>query len=312
MSSPAAVGGSGLLSATIRHYRIQPHIHTEIEELAETQNMGRWRAAATTQHQEPYKKAEIICDKLNFRERRRNGTLPEKSLIRKQSQFYQKDGHVCEPHYKTKYITFTVVGFEGHPFYFRMPPMPTVSLNSLIDGCSMVQGQGAYWSKCTNPDCLDPHHGDGCVVNVDIETLDLMPPPSRWEWNSLMTSRKMDRPDITFNTRFSCQIMLTEEIDGGLFAMKQLNSSNARAKVCQWSATDDYGTIALARQRRVEPWAPLIEENLAMDFPLSIDMLWAESYQDIMRARNPDYIRTDGARTRPDYWETSYRGMAVQ
>jgi hypothetical protein len=289
--------------APIRHYRVMPHINYEIEELAETQRAGRWSVNNMGQHQAPYKKAEIVCDKLNYRERRRSGIMPEKSLIRKQSQFYQKDGHVCEPHYKTKIISFTVMSFDGHPFYFRMPPMPTVTLNSLIDGSSMCQGHGMYWSKCTNPDCLDKNHGDGCLVNVDIETLDLLPPPTRWEYNSLFAARKLDRPDVTFNTRFSCQITLTEEIDGALFALKQMFSNNLRATVCQWSATDDYAVVSQMRQRKVEPWAPLVEEPLTRDFPLTLDMLWSESYQDIMRHKVPNYIRTDGTRTRPDYWD---------
>ena len=294
---------AAVAAAATRHYRVMPHINYEIEELAETQSLGRWTVMKKDFYQAPYKRAEIMCEKLNYRERRRTGILPEKSLIRKQSQFYQKDGHVCEPHYKTKYISFTVMSFDGHPFYFRMPPMPTTTLNTLIDGCSMVQGQGNYWSKCTNPDCLDPHHGDGCMVNVDIETLDNLPPPSRWEWQSLLVGRQTDRADITFTTRFSCQILLTEEIDGALFALKQMSSSNLRATICQWGPTDDYGTISSLRSKKVEPWAPIIEEPTLRDFPLTLDMLWAQSYQDIMVHKYPNYIRTDGARTRPVYWD---------
>jgi hypothetical protein len=284
-----------------RSYRTVPHINYEVEELAETQRRGRW-STIQGNLQGPYKKAEIMCQKLNYREARRIGWLPEKSIIRKQSQFYQKDGHICEPHYKTKLINFTVVGFDGHPFYFRMPPMPTVTLNTLIDGTTMVHGQGNFWSKCTNPDCNDKSHGDGCMVNVDLETLDLLPPPSRSEYNHLAMHANMGRPDITFNTRFSCQITLSEELDGALFALKQFYSTNLRASVCNWSSTDDYGTFISMRSRKVEPWAPLIEEKLVQDFPYTIDMLWAESYQDIMAVKNPNYVRTDGTRTRPSHW----------
>lgn len=245
-----------------------------------------------------------MCERLNLREKRRSGILPEKSIARKLSQTYAKNGEVCEPHYKTKMITITIVGFDGHPFIFRLYPMPECNLNTLIDGSGMCHGHPNVWSKCTNADCQDWYHGDGCLVNVDLETLDRLPPPNRWEYQSLSQWRTTDRPDVTVNSRFSCQIPLVEELDGALFAVKQLWTRSLREGASNWGLVDDYATIASLRSRRIEPWAPLIEEPTKQDFAVSFDMLWAQSYQEILQATDPKYRRKDGFHTRPEQWST--------
>nr|CCC90535.1 unnamed protein product [Trypanosoma congolense IL3000] len=288
--------------SVIRSYRIIPHVYNEIEELAETQEAGRWQISHRNCLQQPLKKAEIMCDKLNYREKRRTGKLPEKSITRRLSQTYAVDGKEYESKYKTKIINITIVGFDGHPYHFRTYPMPDVTLNTLIDGSGMCHGYAHYWGKCNNPDCADWNHGDGCLVNVDIETLDRLLPPNRWEYTSLTNWRSMDRPDITYNTRFSCQIPITEELDGGLFALKQYWSRALRETVSDWGLVDDMATIHSARCRRIEPWAPPLEEPTKIDFPITLDMLWAQSYQDILKAKYPNRRRKDGYHTKPEMW----------
>ncbi|EPY33166.1 hypothetical protein STCU_02455 [Strigomonas culicis] len=180
--------------------------------------------------------------------------------------------------------------------------MPDVTLNNLIDGSGMCHGHGGVWSKCNNTDCSDWNHGDGCMVNVDIETLDRLLPPNRWEYTSLTAWRNTDRPDISYNTRFSCQIPITAELDGAVFATKQYYTQSLREAVAGWGQTDDMATISAVRSKKIEPWAPIIEEPLKRDFPITLDMLWANSYQDIMKEMNPNYRRTDGYHTRPENW----------
>jgi len=176
--------------------------------------------------------------------------------------------------------------------------MPETSLNTLIDGTGMCFGNPSWWSKCSNPDCQDPKHGDGCMVNIDIDTLDRMLPPSRNEYAQLRLGRLNDRPDVSYTTRFSCQIPLTEELDGALIALKQLASPGLRGRTAGWSTQDDYATVAVHRSQRIEPWAPLIEEP-TLGIPYSFDMLWAGSYQEILKMKDPGYRRTDGCATYP-------------
>ncbi|KAG5481583.1 hypothetical protein LSCM1_05607 [Leishmania martiniquensis] len=290
------------LSVSGRQYRIIPHLYNEIEELAETQRQGRWSISHRNCLQQPLKKAEIMCDKLNLREGRRSGLLPEKSIARRLSQQYAVDGTVWESKSKTKLISITVVNFDGHPFHFRTYPMPDVTLNTLIDGSGMCHGHATHWGKCNNPDCSDWNHGDGCMVNVDIETLDRLLPPNRWEYTSLTAWRATDRPDITFNTRFSCQIPITEELDGALFALKQLWTRSLRESVSDWGLVDDQATIHSARSKKIEPWAPIIEEPTKVDFPITWDMLWATGYQDIMKEKYSNFRRKDGFHTKPEMW----------
>jgi hypothetical protein len=296
----AAVGAT--TSSAVRGYRLIPHIDNEIEELAETQKLGRWQISHKNTLQQPLRKAEIVCDKLNLREKRRTGILPEKSIARKLSQIYQKDGRVCEPDYSVKLINVTIIGFDGHPFHFRLPPMPEVSLNTLIDGSGMCHGHGNQWGKCNNPNCEDFNHGDGCIVNVDLETLDRLPPPNRYEYTSLVNWRMMDRPDVTYNTRFSCQIMLSQELDGGLFALKQYWTRSLRETATGWYQHDEYATVSAMRSKKIEPWAPLIEEPTKRDFPITFDMLWVESYQELLAMKDTSYRRRDGFHTKPQMW----------
>lgn len=286
----------------LRSYRIIPHVHNEIEELAETQARGRWYISHRGCMQQPLKKGEIMCDKLNYREKRRQGVLPEKSIARRLSQDYAVDGKFHEPAAKTRIINFTVVNFDGHPFHFRTYPMPDVTLNTLIDGSGMCHGHPHHWGKCNNPDCADWNHGEGCMVNVDLETLDRLLPPNRWEYTSLCGWRNTDRADITYNTRFSCQIPITIELDGGLFALKQLWSRSLREAVSGWGYTDDQAVVCSARSKKIEPWAPPLEQPTKVDFPITLDMLWATGYQDIMAKKYSNYKRVDGYQTKPSGW----------
>lgn len=289
-------------SPSTRGYRIIPHTDCEIEELAETQKRGRWYISHRNHMQQPLKSAEIMADKLNLREGRRTGQLPEKSIARRLSQKYAVDGKIHESSSKVRRINFTVINFDGHPFHFRMYPMPDVTLNTLIDGSGMCHGHPHHWGKCNNPDCADWTHGDGCMVNVDIETLDRLTPPNRWEYTSLNSWRAIGRPDILYNTRFSCQIRITEELDGGLFALKLLWSRSLRESVSDWGLVDDMATIHSARSKKIEPWAPILEEPTAVDFPISLDMLWATNYEDIMERKYSNYRRKDGYHTKPEFW----------
>mmetsp|Transcript_71761 Transcript_71761/g.83425 ORF Transcript_71761/g.83425 Transcript_71761/m.83425 type:complete len:312 (+) Transcript_71761:40-975(+) len=301
-----SVSTTGAAVATMlsssRSYRLIPHIDLEIEELAETQKLGRWQISHKNTLQQPLRKAEIMVDKLNFREKRRTGILPEKSIARKLSQVYAKDGKVQDSHYQVKLINITIVGFDGHPFHFRVPPMPDTTLNNLIDGSGMCHGHSNQWGKCNNPSCEDFNHGDGCLVNVDIETLDRLPPPNRFEYTSLAQWRMTDRADITYNTRFSCQIPIVPELDGGLFAMKQYWSRSLRESATHWFEHDNYATGAVMRSKKIEPWAPIIEEPTKRDYPITFDMLWANSYQEIMSHKDADYRRKDGFHTTPKMW----------
>lgn len=302
LPSLSASSASAAHRTGARSYRIIPHMYYEIEELAEVQKNGRWQVSHRNCLQQPLKRGELMCHRLNMRELRRTGVLPEKSIARRLSQQYAVDGVVHESRTKTKWINITVVGFEGHPFHFRTYPMPDVTLNTLIDGSGMCYGSGNAWEKCSNPDCADWNHGTGCLVNVDIDTLDRLLPPNRWEYTSLTMWRNTDRADITFNTRFSCQIRLTEELDGALFALKQLSSPHLRESIKNWGRVDDAATEDSMRSKRIEPWAPIIEEPTKADFPVTLDMLWTTSYQDIMKHKNTSFRRKDGFHTKPEMW----------
>lgn len=304
VGAASASAATAALACGTRRYRIIPHMYNEIEELAETQKGQRWYISHRNCLQQPLKKGEIMAEKLNLREARRTGVLPEKSVARRLSQKYAVDGKIYESKSKTKLINITVINFDGHPFHFRTYPMPDVTLNTLIDGSGMCHGHATHWGKCNNPDCSDWNHGDGCLVNVDIETLDRLLPPNRWEYMSLAAWRATDRPDIVFNTRFSCQIPVTEELDGAVFALKQLWTRALRESVSDWGLVDDQGTINGARSKRIEPWAPIIEEPTLVDFPITWDMLWATGYQDIMQAKYSNYCRKDGYHTKPETWAT--------
>lgn len=301
----AACSTAATAACASRAYRVVPHIDWEIEELAETQQAGRWQIQFKGNYQSPETPAEIMCHKLNVREARRRGVLPEKALARKLSNQYGVEGTVYAPPvgYRAKTISFTVVGFDGHPFHFRVPPMPDTTVNALIDGSGMNHGHGHFWNKCCNRDCQDPMHGEGCLINVDLETLDRLLPPGRFEYMHLNAHRMNGaRPDLSFTTRFSCQIKITEELDGALFALKQINAPNLMAQTIDWSASDDLATIGYNGCRKVEPFAPYLESPTEVDFPITMDMLWTDDWEDIMMHKYPDWRRKDGYHTKPRYW----------
>lgn len=288
--------------AAHRDYRVIPHIEWEVEELAETQKAGRWQVHNKYTMSQPETKGEAMCHKLNFREARRRGVLPEKSIIRRVADTYGVDGKKYEndPAYQMKYINITVVGFDGHPFHFRVPPMPDVTLNALIDGSGMNMGATNYFNKCNNKDCTDAMHGEGCLINVDLETLDRLLPPGRFEYNTLNNARIGGaRPDISYTSRFSCQLRITPELDGGLFAMKQINGAKLIESVQDWGHYDDLATLGYARCRQVEPFAPYMEEPLETDFPITLDMLWEDDWEEIMKHKYPKWARKDGFHTKP-------------
>lgn len=253
-------------------------------------------------YSEPLTSAEIMCDKLNMRERRRNGTIPEKSIARAMTQFWAKDGVLQEPHYKTKMITFTVIGFDGHPYHFRTTPMVETTLNAMIDGSGMNHGFPHMWQSCRNPNCIDLNHSDGCLINVDLDTLSKLPVPGRFEYYSLAHHRMLNRGDQSFTSRFSCQITITDELDGAVFAMKQLFSRSLREKVAEWGEDDNYATIAQHKCRKLEPWAPYVEEPTVRDFAITGDMLWADDYEEVLKHKYPNYKRKDGFHTKPSNW----------
>lgn len=296
--------GAITAALTARGYRIIPHLDREIEELAEVQKAGRWTLSHKQNLQSPPLTSEHLIDKLNLRERRRNGTWPDKSIARKMSMLYAVDGKITtvDPGYQTKWMTITIIGLDGHPYHIRLVPMPDTTLNDLIDGCGMMHGWFNYWSRCNNQDCADFIHGDGCAVNVDLETLDRLPPPGRFEYFSLAHFRSMNRGDMQFNTRFSCQMKLTEEMDGGLFACKQYYSRSLREVASDWGEMDHYATLASHKSRKIEPWAPMLEEPTKVDFPFTYEMLYAMDYEEVMKHKYPRYKRKDGFHTRPEYW----------
>jgi len=300
-ASPLVVAGHGTAA---RPYRIIPHIDNEIEDLAEVQKSGRWFIAHRPSYCEPMKQSEVMTEKLNNRERRRNGTWPEKSIARRLSQYWAKDGKIQQPNHKTKWMTITVIGFDGHPYHFRVYPLQEMTLNALIDQSGMNHGWSTMWGRCFNVDCSDATHGDGCLVNVDLETLDRLAPPGRWEYFMLTHYRTMNRADVKFNVRFSCQIRLTEELDGGVFAMKQYYSRALREAAADWGEDDNWATIAAFRSKKVEPWAPMIEEPTKRDFPITPALLWAKDYEEVLKHKYPSYKRKDGFHTRPDYWSS--------
>lgn len=285
-------------------YRIMPHIHRDVEELAEAQSSFRWSVSArnATNLQGPPRQSETMCDRLNFREARRQGKMPEKSIIRRISEFYAVDGRVQEPHYKTKWMNITIIGFDGHPYHFRLVPMPDVTLNALIDGSGMASGWMNCFQRCQNPDCQDFLHGEGCMVNVDIDTLDKLTVPSRFEYFQLANWRMINRGDIRYNTRFSCQIKLVEELDGAVFALKQFFSKSLRETAMDWGEDDNYSVAALHKSRKVEPWAPMVEEPTRRDFPITYDLLWVKDHEEVLKYKYPNYKRRDGFHTRPDVW----------
>ena len=287
-----------------RGYRVLPHLDKEIEELAETQKKGRWFMAYKPNYHEPLKQSELMCDKLNQREKRRNGNLPEKSIIRRMSNVFAKNGVLQRPREKTKWITVTVIGFDGHPYHMRLVPMIDSTLNSMIDGSGMCHGWCTMWSKCRNHDCGDINHGDGCLINVDLGTLDKLPPPGRFEYFSLTHFRNLNRADITYSARFSCQIRLVAELDGAVFALKQFFSRALREYVMDWGEDDNFATVACHRQRKIDSWAPMLEEPTIRDFPMTAELLWARDYEEVLRHKYPQYQRKSGFHTRPDYWST--------
>ncbi|CCW65698.1 unnamed protein product [Phytomonas sp. EM1] len=294
--------GAAPHTTSVRAYRLVPHVNYEVEELAETQKPKRWNISHRNCLQQPLKRAEILVEKLNLREMRRTGVLPEKSIARRMSQKYAVDGTVVESESKVKLINFTVINFDGHPFHFRVYPMPDVTLNTFIDGTGMCHGHPHHWGKCNNLDCAEWNHGDGCLLNVDLDTLDRLLPPNRWEYTSLTAWRALDRPDISYNSRFSCQIPITAELDGAVFALKQLWSRALRESVSDWGLVDELATVAMARSKSIEPWAPPLEEPTKVDFPITLDMLWATSYQEIMQKKYSNYRRKDSYHTKPQFW----------
>lgn len=300
-ATPCAAAAATLLGA-VRSYRIMPHIEQEIEELREVQKLGRWQMAVRPNYSEPLTSAEIMCDKLNVRERRRNGTMPEKAIARAMTQFWAKEGVLQHPTTKTKMINFTVIGFDGHPYHFKMYPMPDLTLNNIIDGSGMNHGYGQFWQLCKNISCLDMNHSDGCLINVDIETLDKLPPPGRFEYYALNHFRTHNRGDVTYSSRFSCQIQICDELDGAVFALKQLMSRSLRDKVMEWGEDDNYATISQHKCRKVEQWAPMLEEPTVRDFPVTPDLLWADDYEEILKCKYPNYKRKDGFHTKPEMW----------
>jgi hypothetical protein len=302
LAGSSALTTSSTAVASVRGYRLIPHMEREVEELAETQKAGRWQMAHKGNVSEPVTRAELMCDNLNMRERRRNGTLPEKAFARNMTQFWAKDGVRQHPDYKSKMIRFTVVGFDGHPYHFKMYPMPESTLNSIIDGSGMNWGHTFHWQACKNPNCLDMNHSDGCLVNVDLETLDKLPVPGRFEYYALTHFRLLNRGDINYSSRFSCQIYITDEVDGAVFAMKQHYARSLREKVAEWGEDDTYSTLALCRCRKLEPWAPMLEEPTLRDFPITQDMLWVDDYEEILKHKYPNYKRKDGFHTKPAMW----------
>jgi hypothetical protein len=285
-------------------YRIIPHIERGIEELADVQKYNRWQIAGHSNYAAPERRSEQMVRKLNTREARRRGVFPERSLARRLSNTYAVDGKVSEPYYKVSPITITIVGFDGHPFNFKMWPVPNRTINNLIDGSGMNYGFPMMWSRCLNPDCGDHTHGEGCLINVDVDTLNKLPAPGRFEWQQLSLMRRLSRADVSFNSRFSCQLRLTEHLDGGVFALKQFHSKHLRAMATEWEEIDNYAVFALARQKKIEPWAPPIEEPLVRDFPISLDMLWSDDYEEMLQQKYPWYQRKDGFHTRPEMWST--------
>lgn len=298
----ATFGAAALLTTQRREYRLIPHLDREIEELAETQAAGRWQMAKKGNTSEPETHAERMCDRLNQRERRRNETIPEKSIARAMTQFWAKDGVLQHPEYKAHMLRFTVIGFDGHPYHFKMYPMPSSTLNSIIDGSGMNWGFPFYWQSCKNPNCLDMNHSDGCLVNVDLSTLDRLPPPGRFEYYALTHFRLLSRGDVNFTSRFSCQIFITDELDGAIFAMKQIWSRSLREKVAEWGEDDTYATLALVKCRKLEPWAPMLEEPTRRDFAITQDLLWADDYEEVLKHKYPNYKRKDGFHTKPEMW----------
>eukprot|EP00760_Papus_ankaliazontas_P006923 PhM_4_TR13228/c0_g1_i1/m.25743 len=283
-------------------YRIIPHINREIEELAHVQKYQRWSVACNDGNIRPERKVDQMVKKLNAREVRRRGIFPERSIARRMSNTYAKDGIVSEPYKKVKWITVTVVGFDGHPFKFRLWPHHNRSLNQLIDGSGMNFGHPSLWSRCLNPDCCDRLHGDGCLVNVDIDTLNRLPAPGRYEYYTLTNLQRLARGDITYNTRFSCQIKLVPELDGAVFALKQYHSAHLRGLASDWSDIDNYAVVALARQQKIMSWTPPLEKPLDAPTPVGWDLLWAEDYEEVLQQKYPWYQRKDGMHTRPKLW----------
>ena len=128
---------------------------------------------------------------------------------------------------------------------------------------------GWEWWVHANSDCGD----HTCLVNVDVDTIHKLPAPTRYEYQQLALLRRLSRADVTFNSRFSCQLRLTEHLDGGVFALKQFHSRHLRAMAAEWEDIDNYAIFAQARQGKFEPWYPPIEAPLERDFPISFDML---------------------------------------
>lgn len=303
-TSSSSVAAASCLSAATRGYRVLPHLDNEIEELAETQKAGRWFMSYKPNYSEPPKQSENMCDRLNQREKRRNGNLPEKSIARRMSNIFAKDGKLLKPADKVKTIVITVIGFDGHPYHHRLVPMPDSTLNHIIDGSGMCHGWPQAWAKCKNPDASELNHSDGCLINVDLETLDRLPPPGRFEYFALTHFRNLNRPDFNYSARFSCQIRLCAELDGGVFALKQWFSRSLRESVSDWGEDDIFATVTAHRSRKIEPWAPMLEEPTVRDFPMTAEMLFVKDYEEVMKYKYPNYKRKSGYNTRPDYWAT--------
>lgn len=284
-------------------YRIMPHVYNEHEELADVQKNKRWFITHRDIYGTPPIKAELMTEKLNLREGRRRGIMPERSIARKFSQVYAVDGEVSTPPVKAKMLTITVIGMDGHPYYFRVPPMPDTTLNTLIDGTGIMIGYPMAFQQCRNVECADLNHGDGCMVNVDIDTLDKLLPPTRNEFHSLNFFRELGYSAVQYNTRFSCQLFLTEDLDGGIFAMKQPFARGLYESTQGWNQLDTQATLAMRGSRRIEPWAPPLEEPTKADFPLTMDLIWEDDPETLLQRKYPKYRRKDGFHTKPRYWD---------
>lgn len=317
-SAPAAVTTATSTTTTTnsihnkhsrRHYRIMPHVDNEIQELAEMNRQGRWFAPAAN-YCEPMRNCELLCDMLNSREARRTGQWPERAISRDLSQTYAKDGVVQEPGeaYKVKPIQFTILGIDGHPYHIRMPCAPDITLSDVIDQSGVADGwKPNQFAVCgAGPDGGTVFHEAGCLINIDIDTLDKMLPPTRWEHQQLQFYRDNDRPDVTYTSRFACCVKITEELDGAVVAMKNHINKSLRAKSMGFGEDDNYATISLHKSRKLEPWAPMVEEPTARDFPITPGLLWARSWQDIYKHKYKDYVRHDGHHSHPETNYASY------
>jgi hypothetical protein len=293
---------SALCVQAMRGYRIFPHLDTEVEEFAEINTPGKYYLGCRQLYNGAPKQGEIMLEKINQRHRKRRGTYPEKAMARRLSQMYADHGKTSVTNYTVKTMLITAVGFDGHHYKMRVTPHADMTVNHLIDGSGLNYGWPQFWGRCSNYDCSDWLHGDGCLMNCDIDTLAKLPVPTRLEWSQLTHYRSLNRADAGFNARFSCQIRISEELDGAVFALKQFNSKALRGMAMDWFEVDYTATIALHKCRRVEPWAPMLEEPTMRDFPITWEMLWANDWEAIYQEKYPNYRRKDGFHTKPESW----------